>query len=348
MKASFTKPIFAVAAALVSAAFASGCPIYSDDSGYPAAECRLATDCPLEYQCSGGYCVPAPPIGGRKDASSDAPASDTGPSTEGSAGAYCGNPNDCNAGETCSADGTCHPGDCTANGCVNQFQCAMVQNPPGPACVHADSQACAADHQCAKTARCVDGRCTPVADLCTDRSQCPSGAACADGKCVAACTTDSQCPAGFLCRLALGICDAAAKACTITADCGGRDSVCVDGACVPRCGVVGSCSDGGAGACVDNGCVPSQKHTEACAADGSTAGCAAGQICVHHACYTSCAAPNAGACAAIAATPLCKTVTVGAATFSICGTTSTLGSECDLTQDKACAAGKSCIDGFCR
>src|SRR5262249_26576439 len=205
------------------------------------------------------------------------------------------------------------------NACINQYQCAVVMG--GVACVRADSQGCGSDHQCAKTARCVDGRCTAPADLCTDRTQCPSGAACVEGKCVAICTTDSQCPSGFLCRQALGICDAKAKPCTVTSDCGGGDMVCVDGGCASRCGAVGSCSDGGASACVDNGCVASQKHLEACGADGSTAGCAAGQICVHHACYTSCAAPSASACAALPSTPLCKTVIVGTAMYPICGTT---------------------------
>jgi hypothetical protein len=348
MKASFTKRLLALAAAVLSAAFAAGCPMYSDNN-YGTIGCYYATDCPVGYLCSGGNCVPGPTIGGRKDAGPDAPApgdasTDTRPTPDASGVAYCANPNDCKADETCSADGTCHSGDCSKNACINQYQCAVVAT-GGVACVHADSQACGADHQCAKTARCVDGRCTPLADLCTDRTQCPSGA-CVDGKCVANCTIDSQCPSGFLCRTALGICDAPGKACSITNDCGGPDTACVDGACVPRCGAVGSCADGG-GTCVDNGCVPSQKPRSACAADGSTAGCTAGQICVHHACYTSCAAPNGAACAALAATPLCKTVAVGATTYSICGTTTTLGSDCDLTQDKPCTGGKTCVDGFC-
>jgi hypothetical protein len=350
MKASFTKRFVALAAALLSAAFAIGCPVYSDNN-YGTIGCYYASDCPVGYLCSAGYCVVAPPIN-RRDAATDAvgpdAAADAPSSGDGAASVFCANPNDCKADETCSADGACHSGDCSTVACINQFQCAVVSSGTGVACVHADSQACGADHQCAKTARCVDGRCTALADLCTDRSQCPSGSACVDGKCIAACTTDSQCPSGSLCRLALGVCDAKAKACTITHDCGSGDMVCVDGGCVPRCGAVGSCSDGGASACVDNGCIASQMHLDACGADGSTTGCGAGQICVHHACYTSCAAPNATACAAVAATPLCKTVTVGTATFSICGTTTTLGSECDPTADKACAGGKTCIDGFCR
>jgi hypothetical protein len=354
MNASLTKRFLALAATLVGSAFAVGCPVYSDDNyGYATLGCTWALDCPTGYQCIAGRCIPGPPIGGSldagvKDATSVDAASDAPSSGEGSALAFCANPNDCRADETCTSDGTCHPGDCTTNACINQFQCAVVTSGSGVACVHADAAACGADHQCAASARCVDGRCTPLADLCTDGTQCGPGLACVDGKCVASCTIDSQCPAGYLCRTALGICDAKAKACSITSDCGSQDSVCVDGACVPRCGAVGACSDGGASACVDNGCIASQKPRSSCATDGSSAGCAAGQICVHHACYTSCAAPNASACAALTATPVCKMVTVGATAYAICGTTTTLGSECDPTSGVACTGGKTCVDGFCK
>jgi hypothetical protein len=32
----------------------------------------------------------------------------------------------------------------------------------------------------------------------------------------------------------------------------------------------------------------------------------------------------------------------------VCGTTQTLGSECDPTASLACTSAKICIDGFCR
>jgi hypothetical protein len=274
--------------------------------------CYYSTDCPLGHRCTAdGYCVAAPSFdgGGVREASvSDAPltdvAADVAPNADGAALVSCANPNDCAADETCSHDGTCRSGDCSTSGCVNQFQCAVVTSGPmSMACVHADPQACGADHQCAKSARCVDGKCTPLAELCSDRAQCPAGSACVDGKCIVTCTADSQCPSGSLCRLALAICDAKAKPCSITADCASKDLVCVDGGCVPRCGAVGACSDGGASACVDNGCIASQKTRSACLVDGSTARCAPGP---------------------------------------------TVGSECDPTADKWCAAGKTCIDGFCR
>lgn len=351
---------------VVCTAVLVGCPVYSDNS-YGRGGCYYATDCPIGQRCmANGYCVPGPSIDGggtRETSVLDAPVldapvldeqavdggTDVPSKVDGAAVVWCANPNDCALGETCSPAGICRSGDCSTNGCVNQFQCAMVTSGPSPlACVHADSQACGADHQCAKSARCVDGRCTSIADLCTDRAQCSPGSACVDGKCVVTCISDSQCPGGSLCRLALEICDAKAKTCSITSDCASQNLVCVDGGCVPRCGAVGTCADGGASACVDNGCISSQKLRSACQADGSTAGCSAGEICVHHACYTSCQAPNAAACAALSATPVCKNVIVGTTMYAVCGSAQTLGSECDPTADKGCAADKTCVDGFCK
>jgi hypothetical protein len=281
--ASWVKRSAALGAVLLSAILAAGCPVYSDNSYGRLGGCYYATDCPIGQRCtSDGYCVAAPLIdggGGREASVTDAPttdiATDAAPNADGATLVFCANPNDCAANETCANDGTCRPGDCSTSGCVNQFQCAVVTSGPmGMACVHADAQACGADHQCARSARCVDGKCTPLADLCTDRAQCPAGSACVDGKCVATCTADSQCPSGSLCRLALEICDAKAKACSVTGDCASKDLVCVDGGCVPRCGAVGACTDSGASACVDNGCIASQKKRSVCQADGGAAGCA--------------------------------------------------------------------------
>ena len=361
MHASLVKRFIALGAVLLSAILATGCPVYSDTAPYGSAGCRFATDCPNGYRCTAsGYCVPAPPIGptGRTDAGqSDGPASDapvdvlpgdTFSGDDGTAVTFCGNPSDCFADETCGTDGTCHRGDCSTISCINQFQCAVsITTPSGLACVHADSRGCGSDRECARSSRCVDGRCIPLGELCTDRSQCAPGHACVEGKCIATCEMDSQCPTGFLCSTQVPVCNLQEAQCTGTLDCGRKDRVCVDGACVPRCGAAGVCGDGGAGICVDNGCVPSQKPRVTCQIDGSS--CGAGQICVHQSCYTSCQAPNAGACAALAATPLCKTVTVGTTSYAICGTTQTLGSECDPTADKPCSlAAQTCVDGFCR
>jgi hypothetical protein len=163
---------------------------------------------------------------------------------------------------------------------------------------------------------------------------------------VATCTADGECAAGFLCRTALGICDAKAQTCLHTSDCGSKDEVCVDSACVPRCGVAGACS-AGAGVCVDNGCVPVAKIVAECDGQGTSTGCSTGSICLHHHCYVSCA-DDGGGCSAQASAPVCKVVTVAGASYAVCGTTETLGSECDLTAGKPCSDAKTCIDGYCR
>ena len=354
------------------AALASGCPLYSDN--VVSVECIYATDCPVGYRCtSAGFCVPSTPHGGtpgdgglasdaRNDAVGDAlgrdvtteggasdaareSSTDAPPSSDAGSAVFCGNPNDCLGGETCSTDGICHPGNCTMSPCINQYQCGVT--PSGPACVRGDAKGCGADRQCFANERCLDGTCTAMTELCTDRAQCGPAKACADGRCVATCTADGQCAPGYLCRTALGICGAKAVTCLHTNDCKSHDQVCVDGACVPRCAAVGACGAGtGAGVCVDNGCVPSGNVLAECDGQGTSTGCAIGSICLHHRCYASCAA-DAGGCTAPSA-PLCKTVTVAGASYAICGTTETLGSECDLAAGKACTDAKTCIDGYCR
>lgn len=355
---------------LFSAAFASGCPVYSNN--VLPAECVYAIDCPIGYRCAaGGYCVQAPPHGGptadggateagtdvdagdadaavdggtvdaSRDGSVDAPSS-----IDGSPLVFCGNPNDCTGVETCGADGTCHSGSCLMTPCINQYQCGITSS--GPACVRAAAQGCSADRHCLSGERCIDGTCTAVAQLCTDRAQCGAGKACADGRCMTTCTTDSQCAAGYLCRTALGVCGAKAKPCVQTNDCGSSGQVCVDGACVPRCNATGACGAGtGAGLCIDNGCVPSAKTVSECDGQGTPMGCPGGSICLHRHCYVACA-QDAGGCSAQSSAPVCKVVTLAGASYAVCGTTETLGSDCDVTAGKPCSDGKACIDGFCR
>jgi hypothetical protein len=353
-----------------SAVFAAGCPLYSDN--VVPVDCFYATDCAFGYRCSGGICVQSPPHGGPggdggvseagSDASRDsvaeggladapaldAPASDASvdapPSGDAAPGVFCGNPNDCAATETCSVDGTCRAGNCTTIPCINQYQCSVT--PFGPACVRGNADGCSADRHCLVSERCIDGTCTAITELCTDRAQCGAGKVCAEGRCTSACVGDAQCAPGYLCRTALGICGAKAEPCLQTRDCGSKEEVCVDGACVPRCGAVGACGSAG-GVCVDNGCVPSARLAAQCDGQGTSTGCAAGSICLHRHCYVSCA-EDAGGCSASSSAPVCKTVSVAGASYAVCGAADTLGSECDLTAGKLCTDGKICVDGYCR
>ena len=352
-----------------SAAFAIGCPMYSDNGYYPPPECFYATDCPVGYHCApGGVCVLSPPHGGTggsgggSDGGGDASTADAPPMdgpTDGSLpegssdGApldggpltWCGNPRDCASDETCSTDGACHSGNCAVHPCINQYTCSTTPN--GSACLRANNKGCAADGQCFVNERCIDGSCTALDDLCTDRAQCGAAKACADGRCVATCTNDGSCLPGFVCNTVIGVCAAdQARACLRTSDCGRQDQVCVDGACVSRCTVGGACG-AGAGVCVDNGCIPSTKPVVECAGQGTSAGCPAGSVCLQRHCYVACG-QDGGGCNAQSSAPVCKSVTISNASYAVCGTTETLGSECDPTVPKLCSASKICIDGYCR
>jgi hypothetical protein len=44
---------------------------------------------------------------------------------------------------------------------------------------------------------------------------------------------------------------------------------------------------------------------------------------------------------------VCKNVTIETGTYSVCGTATTLGSDCDPSQGTACSGGKVCVDGYC-
>jgi hypothetical protein len=348
---------------------ALGCPVYSDE-----VRCYDSYDCPGSLVCSyDGLCV-APGYGpggyagardgGPREAGALADAAADGAHPDGAAreggdaartdGAvldggpgpvYCGNPNDCAATETCAPEGTCHAGDCGKIACINQFECAASAN--GLACIPGNPLGCGDDGQCAQGQKCVDGTCTLASDLCSDGTQCGDGSLCVEGKCVTACALDAQCLPGYRCRVALGVCTTVAKPCAKTSDCGDPAWVCADGACVPRCAARGACGQG-SGVCVENGCTPTAKAVAACSADGQSAGCGAGEICLHHHCYVSCESPNEAACTTQTKFTVCKTVTTSSGAHAVCGSPANLGSECDPTTGAACAAGKTCIDGFCK
>ena len=263
---------------------------------------------------------------------------------------YCGNPDDCPAGQSCTPSGTCQVGSCTTLGCIEGYVCSNA------ACVPSNPAACIGDTDCSSLGaayKCVNGVCTGADQLCSDKTQCPGGnldqSKCVDGKCVEACTADAgaSCTYGYACDPALGICVPAGNGCSITEDCNSLALVCVDGACVARCLPGGTCPEGQV--CVANGCVPDQKPQFDCTVDGVQDVCAVTSICLHHHCYISCASPNQLACDN---NPpelnVCKTVTTSSGQHPICGSNANLGSECDPTAGTSCSGGKVCIDGFCK
>jgi hypothetical protein len=103
--------------------------------------------------------------------------------------------------------------------------------------------------------------------------------------------------------------------------------------------------------CVNGGCIPDQAAVFNCANDGQSGvasnGCGMQALCIHHDCYTSCSlASNVTAnCGDAGAS--CKQITIETGTYGVCGTATTLGSDCDPAQGKACTAGHVCVDGYC-
>jgi hypothetical protein len=192
----------------------------------------------------------------------------------------------------------------------------------------------------------VSGLCTAPADQCFDQTQCAAGDKCAAGKCTPSCVGNGDCPAdsGYNCSAGIGLCISPVKGCTITNDCGAPNLVCVDGACVQR-STGASCPPGDVW--VQNGCIPDQKATFVCTTDGVKDVCAQGSLCLHHSCYISCEPPaSPNACDNLGSFNQCKSVSSSSGAHSVCGSNQNLGSEC--APDKACAAGKLCIDGFCK
>ena len=120
----------------------------------------------------------------------------------------------------------------------------------------------------------------------------------------------------------------------------------MDGACVPRCGAGRSCE--GDGICVDNGCVPRATIEVACDVEGGDEGCEPGEICLRHACYRSCEAPNVDACEAEPSFDACKAVTTASGSYEVCADDGSLGTDCDVAMGRGCEAGEVCVDGSCR
>jgi hypothetical protein len=363
----------------------AGCPIFPNDHGDSSCdredcnssgttkpgECSGPNDCGINETCgqdnkchsgdctlwgcnSGFTCVVDPDThtasckpGGAGGAGGSGSSSSSASGGAGGGGSvvYCGNPKDCTASETCAPDGTCHTGNCTVNGCIYGYTC----NANG-ACERSNPAACAVDSDCSGLGMgysCVSGICKQPADHCWDQTTCAGGSKCAAGKCTPGCTSAADCPAGlgYTCDTNLGLCSKPVKVCTITNDCGGAKTVCVAGACVPRSS--GPTCPAGTD-WVDNGCIASQKATFICSVDGQQDVCAAGSICLHHACYISCAG-DPTVCTNQPSLNQCKAVTTTSGAHNVCGSNQNLGGECDPTDaNKSCVVGKICIDQFCK
>lgn len=340
MKRNFIIGLFGLSAAALL-----GCPVWSGGGGetVPACGgyygsssgssggyylcCRTSTDCPLGSTCESNYCV--------------------------------------NDGVDGGSPGACSPG------CAEHEICAVVDG--GAVCIpkpdgggtsegggdsNADSNTesgppftgCTSDAACADAGTgylCLDGTCVAPANQCTDAQQCPSGEQCVQGGCVPSCSGSSPCPTGFSCNLSQGVCTGNSAPCGAAAEAGtcGKGTTCVDEHCVPDCSS-GDAACGPGLVCVDNGCIPDQKPVFLCNKDGMQGACATGSICLHHACYIACTIDGGTDTCNTTELPVCKAVSIGSATYDVCGSDTTLGTECSPTM--ACTGGKICIDGFCK
>lgn len=265
-----------------------------------------------------------------------------GGGTGGGSAFFCGNPNDCGAGETCGPDGLCASGDCAVVGCIFGYTCSDPGS--GAACVANDPAACTADADCAASpgAACLSGTCT-VPDLqCIDRAQCAATDRCVNFRCETECSSDADCFTGFGCDAA-GFCSVPLVPCVITNDCASADLVCVAGACVER-STDGSCAAGFTW--MQNGCVHDERPAIECQVEGSQDACAGGEVCLHHACYTSCFPQNSALCTD-PSLDVCKTAPTQFGTLDVCASNETLGGKC-APLSNVCVAGELCVDGLCK
>jgi hypothetical protein len=301
--------------------FLAGCPIYSDDSYPVATRPSTASGCQASSQCG--------------------------------------------SGQICDASGTCRTGACDVYGCVSPYLC-VVENgsavcktgtPPNRDAGAPDAKpftGCRSDQECVTSkgagAKCLSGECAALEDQCSDATQCRSGEQCVEGTCTRSCSATVPCPTGYGCDTAKGVCTETPKPCTTASQCPGQ--ACVEGRCVAGCAAQAPQCSGGL-VCVDNGCVVDERPTFSCTKDGEvgdgTAGkCANGSLCLRKSCYISCDPAVADSCKNADKFNQCKSVTTTSGDHNVCGSTSNLGSECDLSAGKPCTGTLICIDGYCR
>jgi len=308
------------------------CPDSHYDDDCSAWTCNSGLDCPTGYTCTDHRC---------RYTSTNPPPS----------GTACTKPSDCPSGN-CGADNKCHAADCSTTGCPSTFVCRLGSGANGvPACVPIGGEggggtsACHSDNDCGGS-KCLTGKCVPPQDQCVDATQCLGDAQCVQGACTPSCSENKPCPTGYACDTGKGVCTNNPTPCTSSAQCTGG-TTCVQEHCVSPCGPGGTC---GAGlVCLDGGCTPDEKPVFTCNTDGTQDNCQAGSICLRHSCYIGCDADaGAEACKNADKFNQCKPVTTSSGTYSVCGSTSNLGTDCDPTQSKNCTAPQVCIDGYCK
>jgi hypothetical protein len=328
------------------AAILAGCPIYPDNgpSYYGGVDCRSSYDCGTGYYCDNqGYCDPTPPAS-EEDSGS-------GPSDP------CGG---CPANTTCTlfeGELQCIPnqGNQSDAGPIGDASTSFDAGSPGDATFFTDAgdaalteggtaaRTCNADVQCAGTlgSRCIDGLCTPQAQLCSDGSQCfAAGSACVNGVCVPTCSTSSSCPTGYACDFNHSVCTVNPSSCSTSAECQGG-AVCVESRCVAPCSnEAGPLATGTV--CVNGGAIPDEAARLTCQNEG--AACDATSICLHGGCYPVCDGEGGGCAAGLS----CTSVTITKGAFAVCGVAGQLGSDCDPQVGTSCAAPAVCITGFCK
>lgn len=324
----------------------TGCPIYDDD--YYGDSCG--------YDYDGNYvCDGYGSNGGYSNSSSGSYG-----------GRDCTDPSDCFVGETCSAAGYCTSSSCSTVGCSAGYEC-VVQNGEAT-CLSEQSgsssggsssgtipdggtKECTVAADCpVPGSKCLNNECITPAEQCVDSTQCNAGARCADGVCTAKCAQDVDCPIGYACDEARGLCTENPTPCSEQAPCP-TGATCVGDRCVQECASDDMCPRGLV--CRLGGCVVDELPSFVCAVtgeqgDGTAGKCATGSICLRGSCYISCDAGVSNSCIQADEFNVCKPVTTGGETYSVCGSDDNLGTQCNAALGQLCAgASDICVDGYC-
>ena len=113
-----------------------------------------------------------------------------------------------------------------------------------------------------------------------------------------------------------------------------------------RCGSSSECTSGKV--CVANGCMPDQSPKFTCQGQGIQDDCNTGSICLNHNCFIGCTLVPDSCTLNEVGLNVCKAVETTTGTFHVCGSSTSVGTECDVSIGEACSSGKVCIDGICR